>query len=65
MRGEVEETEDKEEEEEDEEGREEDEEDHNPVIIRWEAAGVGAAQGALRRCQPSPWKPSQTRRQEI
>lgn len=28
--------------------------------LRWEAAGVGAQQGVLGRCQPSPWKSSQS-----
>lgn len=58
MNGEEEEEEDKEEEEEEEDKEEEEEEDDDEG--RSEAAGVGAEQGALGRCEPSPWQHSQT-----
>lgn len=50
--------EDKEEEEEEEDKEEEEEEDDDEG--RSEAAGVGAEQGALGRCELSPWQHSQT-----
>lgn len=42
--------------EEDKEEEEEEDDDEG----RSEAAGVGAEQGALGRCEPSPWQHSQT-----
>lgn len=44
--------------EEDKEAEQEEEEEEDEG--RSEAAGVGAEQGALGRCEPSPWQPSQT-----